>query len=145
MTIPPAPAIRLAKVAAVIGGGLGCMIVLIVLSSQINLRDILSGQLPWSVVFVLYSNTFIFLLFLLFLFIIGIVVALWQGFSRIWAGSVWLGIGGILAYVIYITRFSIGPLLIPSAILFMAAACLLIAVATIIPNYSNSIKNEEKF
>lgn len=106
---------------AVIGGGLGCAIVLTVWSGQINLVEVLRGHLPLSIAIILGGNSFTFLSTLLLLCIIGIAIALWRNLSQLWAGVIWLGIGGILAYAVYASRFSIGPLLIPSTVLFIIA------------------------
>ncbi len=115
-----------AKWAAMIGGGLGVGIVLSVWIGQLNLGEVLSGRMPLRVAIALNSNAFIILSVLLLVFLFGTAIALWQKFPLVWAGVIWLGIGSILAYIVYISRFSIGPLLIPSSILFTIAGGLAI-------------------
>jgi len=114
----------LAKWAAVIGGGLGIVIVLTVWSGQTNLREVFSGQLPLSIAVALSGNSLAFLSMLLLFCTIGIAIALWQNLPQISAGAAWLAIGGALAYMMYTSRFSIGPLLIPSTVLFIIAGML---------------------
>jgi len=112
---------RLAKWLAVLGGGRGVVIVLTVWGGQINLMEVLRGHLPLSIAIRLSSNSFIFLAILLFLCLIGSCIALWRKFPQVWTGVIWLGIGIVLAYAVHVSRFSIGPLLIPSTALFIIA------------------------
>ncbi|GEM_PF-2999202 len=112
---------RLAKWAAVSAGGLGCIIALSVLIGQLNLRDVFSGRMPLGIAIALGSNAFPFLLILLLICVLGITIALWKNFPWIRAGVIWLGIGGILVYAVYLSRFSMGPFLIPSTALFIIA------------------------
>jgi cbb3-type cytochrome oxidase subunit 1 len=57
---------RLAKWLAILGGGLGVVIVLTVWSGQINLMEVLRGHLPLSIAIRLGGNSFIFLAKLFF-------------------------------------------------------------------------------
>jgi len=113
---------KFAKWSAAIGGGSGCVIILAVSSAQVNLAKVLNGELPFSVAIALNGNSFTFLLMLLLLCVIGVIFAFWRPFSRGWlVGVIWLGIGSILAYAVYVSRFSIGPLLVlPTASFIMA-------------------------
>jgi hypothetical protein len=113
-----------AKWCVVVGGGLGVGIALIVWIGQLNLGEVFSGHMPLKVVIALSGNAFYFLLVLLLVCVMGVAVALRRNVSRIWAGIIWLGIGGILAGATYISRFSIGPLLIPSVALFILGGIL---------------------
>lgn len=113
-----------AKWAAVVGGGYGVGIVLIVWIGQLNLGEVFSGHMPLRVAIALSSDAFPFLSVLLLICVMGVAVALQRNISRIWAGILWLGIGGILAGATYVSRFSIGPLLIPSTALFIIAGIL---------------------
>jgi len=115
---------RLARWAAGVGGGLGCVTVLTVWNGQMHIAEILRGQLPLRVGIGLSGSSLAFLAMLLLLCMSGIAIALWRAFPQVWAGVLWLGIGGLLLYAVYVSRFSMGPLLIPSAALFLAAGIL---------------------
>jgi len=113
---------KFAKWSAAIGGGIGCVIILAVWGAQVNLAKVLGGELPFGVAIALNGNSFAFLLVLLLLCVVGVIFAFWWPFSRYWlAGAIWLGVGSILAYAVYVSRFSIGPFLVLPAALFIMA------------------------
>lgn len=72
-----------------------------------------------------------FLLFLLLSNVIAVVIAVWGETKPFWRATAWLGIGGLLSYLTYLSRFSIGAYLIPAAGLILLAGVLAIANASI--------------
>jgi hypothetical protein len=117
---------KAAKWAALIGGGLGTEILLNILTGQINLGRVLSGDMPLGVATAIAGKGLVFLSLLALVCMIGTMVALWPSIPRLLSGAIWLGIGGILAMVTYMTPFSIGFLLVPSMALFLIAGVLAI-------------------
>jgi hypothetical protein len=117
---------KTAKWAALMGGGLGTAILLIILAGQLNLGRVLSGDMPLGVATAIAGKGLVILSLLALVCIIGTIVALWPNIHRLLSGAIWLGIGGILAMVAYMTPFSIGFLLVPSMALFLIAGGLAI-------------------
>jgi hypothetical protein len=115
-----------AKWAALIGGGLGTGILLIILTGQLNLGRVLSGDMPLGVAIAIAGKGLVLLSLLALVCIIGTMVALWRNVPQLLSGAIWLGIGGILAMIAYMTPFSIGFLLLPSTGLFLIAGGLAI-------------------
>jgi DNA-binding CsgD family transcriptional regulator len=68
-----------------------------------------------------------FLLFLLFSNLITVAIAVWGEIKLIWRATAWLSLGGLLSYLTYLSRFSIGTFLIPAAGLILLAGILAIA------------------
>lgn len=112
---------RFTNVAAQLGGTLGLVIVVIVGAGQLDLNNVLHGKLPLGVAIALGGNALPFLTMIFFTCLIAVISALWRNLDRVWAGLIWLGCGGILIYGIYVSRFSMGFLLIPSAVLLAVA------------------------
>ena len=79
-------------------------------------------SLTWLIKLNLDAYPFMFLLLLLHL--ITITVALWRKVKPLWRAIVWLSVGGLLAYFVYLSRFSIGAFLIPTAGLILTAGIL---------------------
>jgi hypothetical protein len=117
---------KAARWAGLIGGGLGTVILLNILTGQLNLGRVLSGDMPLGVAIVIAGKGLVLLSLLTLVCIIGTMVALWPKVPRVLSGAIWLGIGGILAMVAYMTPFSIGFLLVPSMGLFLIAGGLAI-------------------
>lgn len=116
--------IMLARVAASLGSGMGILTVIGVAIGQLNLVAFLQGRASWRVV-ELGSNALPFLSLLLLLCLVVIGVALrWQDVATVGAAIVWLGVGVFLFYAVYLARFSIGPFLIPPALLVTLAGAL---------------------
>jgi hypothetical protein len=115
------PGSRLAKGAALAGGGLGVGLVLISGIGQLDLSNVVRGNLPLRTAIALSGNAFPFLLVLLLVCLVGLIIALPQKVNQVWAGLLWLCTAGVIAYCVYLSRFSIGPLLIPSVALFIIA------------------------
>ena len=112
---------RFANVAVLLGGVLGLVIVLIVGAGQLDLNDVFRGKLPPGVAIALGGNAFPFLSMIFITCLIAVISAVLRNLGSLWAGLIWLGSAGILIYGIYISRFSMGLLLIPSAILLAVA------------------------
>ncbi len=105
-----------------LGGGLGCIVVMFVAAGQINLTRILQGKLPLEVGISIAKNSFSFLISLLVIFLLSIAVEfLIHPINKIIAAITWLVFGLILVYAIYLSRFSIGQLIIPSTFLLILA------------------------
>ena len=79
-------------------------------------------SLTWLIEPNLDAYPFMFLLLLLHL--ITITVALWRKVKPLWRAMVWLSVGGLLSYFVYLSRFSIGAFLIPTAGSILAAGIL---------------------
>lgn len=62
-----------------------------------------------------------FLVLLLLICAIAIAVALWREIKPMWRAGVWIGVGALLGYFVYLSRFSIGVYLIPAAGLILLA------------------------
>lgn len=120
------PGSRLARWIVIIGGSLGILVVSAVGAGQLNLGDVLWGRMPLSVAIALGANAFAFLGLVLLICLIALLGA-GRNKSQLWAGLIWLGAAGILAVSIYYSRFSIGPLLIPTTALFATAGLLALA------------------
>lgn len=114
------------KGAALIGAGLGVGVVLIVAIGQLRLDQVLSGNMPLEVAVSIGSNAFPFLSLLLLIFIIAGITVFWRNRSQVWVGLIWLGAAGVVAYCVYLSRFSLGPMLIPSVVLLTVAGLLAI-------------------
>lgn len=109
---------------AFIGGVWGVAVTLVVWLGQLQLNQVIQGQMPLSVAIALSGNVFPFLSLLVVVHALVIGTALWKGFSRIGSAAIWLGASGLLLYAIYLARFSMGLLLIPSTILLALAGIL---------------------
>lgn len=112
---------HLAQWAVLIGGCLGILIVSLVAAGQFNLADVLIGKMPLRLAIALSSNALPFLAWILLICLIVVLTAIRRKMSPRWAGLTWLGAAGILAYSVYYSRFSIGPLLIPTTVLIAIA------------------------
>ena len=112
---------RFTNGAALLGGVLGLVIVLIVGAGQLDLNNVLRGKLPLGVAIALGGNAIPFLTMIFFTCLIVVIFALLRNIRSLWAGLIWLGGAGILIYGIYLSRFSMGLLLIPSAVLLTVA------------------------
>lgn len=115
------PGSRLARGSALAGGGLGAGLVLISGIGQLDLSNVARGNMPLGTAIALSGNAFPFLLMLLLVCLFGLIIALPQKINQVWAGLIWFSAAGIIAYSVYLSRFSIGPLLIPSVGLFTIA------------------------
>lgn len=120
------PSTRLAKWAALAAGWLGVATVLAAGIGQLNLGNVIRGTLPLRTALALSSNVFPFSFVLLLVFMIGLIIAWVRDLNQVWAGLIWFILGGVLAYFVYLSRFSIGPLLIPSAVLYIIAGLLVV-------------------
>lgn len=65
-----------------------------------------------------------FLLLVLLSNMIVVAITLWRAIKPFWRTIAWLSVGGLLSYLSYISRFSIGAFLIPAAGLILLAGIL---------------------
>ncbi len=121
------PGSRLARWVVITGGSLGILVVSAVGAGQLSLGDVLRGRMPLSVAIALGANAFAFLGLVLLICLIAVLVVAWRKMTHLGAGLIWLSAAGVLAVSIYYSRFSIGPLLIPTTALFATAGLLAIA------------------
>lgn len=115
------PGNRLAKGAALAAGWLGVGIVMVSGIGQLDLSNVIRGNMPLRTAITLSGNVFPFLFVLLLVCVIALVTAWLRSINQVWAGLIWFGVAGVLAYSVYLSRFSIGPFLIPSTALFIVA------------------------
>ncbi len=95
--------LRLARMVAVGGGAWGVGILLVLVSAFE------------------FSSPSPFLLLLLLVFTTVIAIALWPGIEPSWYPTAWIGMGLLLCGFIFLSLFSIGVYLIPSAGLIILA------------------------
>jgi hypothetical protein len=113
---------RVAQGAAWLSAGLGVWISISVGFGQLDLAALWRGDMPLNVAFSIHARVLAFLSLLLLVSIASLVIALWHSLKPWQAGVLWLGVGGVLSYFIYLARFSIGPyLIIPVALVMLAA------------------------
>lgn len=74
-----------------------------------------------SIIFLQRLDAIPFLLLLLLVHTTVIVGALWRKIKPSWRAAMWLGIGGLDCFFVYLGRFSIGVFLIPAAGLILLA------------------------
>ena len=109
---------RLAQWAVLVGGSLGILVVGAVGAGQLNLGDVIRGNMPLRIAVALSGNAFPFLVLILLVCLVAILTAMWRKMSQLRAGLTWLSAAGVLAFCVYYSRFSVGPLLIPTTALF---------------------------
>jgi DNA-binding CsgD family transcriptional regulator len=64
-------------------------------------------------------DTLPFIILIAVVYILAITPIFWRQLPRQWENIIWLLAGGILIYLVYLSRFSIGTYLLPSAILIL--------------------------
>lgn len=110
------------RLCVLFGGGVGCVVVVFVAAGQINLARILQGKLPLEVGISMARNSFGFLSLLFVIFLLSMVVEVFiHQKNKLIAALLWLVFGLILVYGVYLSRFSIGQLIIPSTFLLLLA------------------------
>jgi len=62
-----------------------------------------------------------FLISLLLIHATVLLMAFWRNAKSLWRGSVWMVAGGVLLCFVYLSRFSLGIYLVPSASLILVA------------------------
>lgn len=118
------------RVLALIGGTWGTLVILWVSSQQIQVGPVLRGEIPLSVA-VTGMNALPFLSFTLVACIAAIGLALsGQRVRPLMAGLVWVLISFMLGYGVYLSRFSIGPLLLPATLLILLAGIIALVSGT---------------
>jgi hypothetical protein len=120
---------RLAREAAILAGSLGTIAVLSVAAGQLQLSSVLGGDLPVRLAVAMGTDALPFLVSVLIICLLGIAAA-WRKLPRPWAGVGWLLASAALTYGVYLSRFSMGLLLIPSTVLFAIAGVIALASLT---------------
>jgi hypothetical protein len=98
---------------------------------QLNLLAIWRNEIPTSVAIdMMNRNAIFFLTGMVFLGIVSILSTFhWHKSHSLYSPVLWLIASAIYAYSIYYTRFSMGPLLIPTAFLIGFSGCFAIAMS----------------
>ena len=113
--------VRVAQGAAWLSAGLGVWISVSVGLRQLDLAALWRGDMPLTVAFNIHARALASLSLILLASFASLVIALWHSLKPWQAGVLWLGVGGVLSYFIYLARFSIGPyLIIPAALVILA-------------------------
>lgn len=120
----PASVGTAARGIALVASGWGSFNLLWVAVRQIDVAGILQGDIPLGIAFRIGGDVLPFLFLLLLPCLVSLVVAIRRDSHPIWGASIWTITGFILAYGVYLARFSVGPLLIPSAALMLLAGLL---------------------
>jgi len=116
--------IRIGRVLALVGGIYGGVLAIGTAFRQLDLGAVLQGKMSLGVAFSLGGNALPVLVLLLCLCLTSIGLAIQEHQNLILTSIIWLVIGGVLLYGVYMARFSMGLLLLPSAGLILLASLL---------------------
>lgn len=113
------------RLCAIVGGSLGCIVVLFIAAGQLNLAEVIRGRIPLDVAISMGKDAIGFLGFLMLINLFALITGRFIYRSqRLRVAIIWTGLGLIMVYPIYVSRFSIGMLMIPSAALLLLAGSL---------------------
>ncbi|GAP10017.1 hypothetical protein BECAL_01171 [Bellilinea caldifistulae] len=118
---------RIGRVLGLLGGVWGGILAIGVTFHQLDLGAVLRGEMSISLAFSIGGNALPILALLLCLCLTSIWLAIKKSGTLALTSVAWLVIGGILTLGVYLARFSMGPLLLPSAGLIFLAGLLAIA------------------
>lgn len=118
---------RFTRSLSVIGSLWGILMLLWAAARQVHIVSVLRGDIVWGIAFAQAGDALPFLFALLLTCLAALAAACVWREPTLWSGLAWLITGSVLGYGLYQTRFSVGPLLIPSVLLLLGAGLITLA------------------